>query len=192
MTIGWDRWVMWGALGGSAALAGAAVAGRVNARSGGLLVLREWLDDPLLFGTSALVLLFVALVLGRSHGWFRSALGAVVLTLIVGSVPLWLLAGVFSDDPRTTRTEAAPGRPDRRLVVKEGTAGFGPDPYSYVYVDDGSGLGVRRWQVADIDRHGIKELAWDGPDQLRLVTGLGRTHLIRIAADGRPSPTVDE
>ncbi|MFB7618473.1 hypothetical protein [Kitasatospora sp. NPDC056181] len=192
MTIGWDRWVMWGALGGSATLAGAAVVGRVNARSGGLLVLREWLDEPLLFGTSALVLLFVALVLGRSHGWFRSALGAVVLTLIVGSVPLWLLVGAFSDDLRTTRTEAAPGRPDRRLVVKEGTSGLGPDPYSYVYVDDGSGLSVRRWQVADIDRHGIKELVWVGPDQLRLVTGLGRTHLIRIADDGRPSPTVDE
>ncbi|MEV7782223.1 hypothetical protein [Kitasatospora sp. NPDC088351] len=64
-----ERWVLWGALGGVAALAVAAVTGRFSRRPGGLLVLREWLDEPLLFGTLILVLLFVALVFstGQVH-----------------------------------------------------------------------------------------------------------------------------
>ncbi|MFJ6137577.1 hypothetical protein [Kitasatospora sp. NPDC092286] len=52
-----------------AALAVAAVTGRFSRRPGGPLVLREWLDEPLLFGTLILVLLFVVLVFstGQVH-----------------------------------------------------------------------------------------------------------------------------
>ncbi|WP_395296715.1 hypothetical protein ACF9IK_27155 [Kitasatospora hibisci] len=193
MAAKWDRWVMWGALGGAGALMVAAVTGRVNSRSGGLLILREWLDRPLLFGTLALALFLVALVSSRGKVWARSVLGAVAVTLAVGAVPLWFLSGALSDDHRTTRNEAAPGRPDRRLVVQEDTAGFGPDPLFWVYLDEGTGLGTRRWDVAyvDGDANGIKELGWAAPDQLRLVTEQG-THLIRIAGNGRPDRTVED
>ncbi|MFD0275470.1 hypothetical protein ACFVHB_16420 [Kitasatospora sp. NPDC127111] len=189
----WDRWVMWGALGGAGVLTVAAVTGWVNRRSGGFLVLAQWLHRPLLFGTLVLVLLFVALVSSRGPVWARSALGVVVVTLAVGAVPLWFLSGVFSDHHRTTRSEAAPGRPDRELVVERGTAGFGPDPLYWVYVDEGSGLTTRRWQVAYVngDANGIKELVWTGPDQLRLVTEDG-THLIHLAEDGRPDHPVND
>ncbi|MFD0346921.1 hypothetical protein ACFQ0M_14395 [Kitasatospora aburaviensis] len=116
-----------------------------------------------------------------------------VVALAVGTVPLWFLSGVFSGDHRTTRTEAAPGRPDRRLVVQEDTAGFGPDPLFWVYLDEGTGLATRRWDVAYVngDANSIKELGWAAPDQLRLVTEQG-THLIRIAGNGRPDRTVED
>ncbi|MCG6492973.1 hypothetical protein [Kitasatospora sp. A2-31] len=193
MAAKWDRRVMWGALGGAGALMVAAVTGRLNRRSGGLLVLREWLDRPLLFGMLVLALLFVALVSSRGKVWARSALGAVVVALAVGTVPLWLLSGVLSGDRRTTRDEAAPGRPDRRLVVQQDTAGFGPDPLFWVYLDEGTGLGTRRWDVAYVngDADSIRELGWTAPDQLRLVTEQG-THLIRIAGNGRPDRTVED
>ncbi|MFJ3792409.1 hypothetical protein [Kitasatospora sp. NPDC090091] len=194
MAAKWDRWVMWGALGGAGALMVAAVTGRVNRRSGGLLVLREWLDRPLLFGTLVLALFFVALVSSRGKVWARSALGAVVVALAMGTVPLWFLSTVvFSDDHRTTRNEAAPGRPDRRLVVEQDTAGFGPDPLYWVYLDEGTGLGTRRWKVAYVngDANGIKELGWAGPDRLRLVTEQADL-VIRIAGNGRPDRTVED
>ena len=193
MTSKWDRWVMWGALGGAGVLAVAAVTGWVNRRSGGFLVLGEWLYRPLLFGTLVLALLFLALVSSRGPVWARSALGTLVVTAAVGAVPLWFLSSVFSDEHRTTRSEAAPGRPDRKLVVQQGTAGLGPDPLYWVYLDEGSGLTTRRWQVAYVngDANGIKELGWAGPDQLRLVTEEG-THLIRIAEDGSPDRTVND
>ncbi|MFI6843185.1 hypothetical protein OG535_10320 [Kitasatospora sp. NBC_00085] len=194
MATKWDRWVMWGALGGAVALGAAVVVGRLHRRSGGLLVLREWLDHPLLFGTLVLALLFVALVSSRGKVWARSVLGVVVVTLGLFTVPFWFLYSVLSDDLTTTRDEAAPGRPDRRLVVQEGLSGLGPDPLYYVYVDDGSGLTTRRWEVAFIDGdfNGIEALAWAGPDQLRLVTADKQTHLIRIADNGRPEPTIND
>lgn len=65
---------MWGALGGAAALVGAAVVGRSNRRSGGLLVAQQRLDEPLLFGTSALALLIVALVFSPWPSWVRGGL----------------------------------------------------------------------------------------------------------------------
>ncbi|MFJ9947282.1 hypothetical protein [Kitasatospora sp. NPDC091207] len=168
-----------------AALMAAAMAGRVGRRPGGLVVLQEWFDEPLLLGTSILVLLFVALVFVPWRIWIRSVLGTVVLTLGLGTVPLW----IFADDPVTTRTEAAPGRTDRRLVVKEGAALI--DPLWWVYVDEGAGLGTRRWPVAFVngDWNSLREISWAGPDQLRLVTD-HESHLIRVRADGRPERTV--
>ncbi|MFE2722288.1 hypothetical protein [Kitasatospora sp. NPDC059327] len=185
----WGRWVMWGALGGATALVGAALVGRFHRRSGGLLVVREWFDQPLLFATSALPLLIVALVFSRWPTWVRGGLGCAVVVLGVGTVPFWILS---SDGPRTTRIEAAPGRSDRVLVVRQDTAGFGPDPVSWVYVDDGSGLTARRWQVAYVGEHdGLGEVGWDGPDRLRLVTGDG-TRWVRLGTDGRPGPVTPD
>ncbi|MFF1907124.1 hypothetical protein [Kitasatospora sp. NPDC058218] len=191
MAIRWGRWVMWGALGGAAALVGAAVVGRSNRRSGGLLVAQQRLDEPLLFGTSALALLIVALVFSPWPSWVRGGLGCAVVVLGVGTVPFWILS---SDGPRTTHTEAAPGRPDRVLVVRQDQAGFGPDPLYWVYVDQGSGLATRRWRVTyvDGDHDDLREAAWDGPDRLRVVTSKGGTRLIAILADGRPESTVGD
>ncbi|MGV9268609.1 hypothetical protein ACWDRR_28525 [Kitasatospora sp. NPDC003701] len=169
------------------ALVVAAMAGRVGRRPGGLVFLQEWFDEPLLFGTLVLALLLVALVFVRWKVWVRSVLGTVVLTLGLGTVPIWILA----DDPVTTRTEAAPGRTDRRLVVKEGAAMI--DPLWWIYVDEGSGLGRRRWPVAFVngDWNALREISWVGPDRLRLVTDR-ESRLIRVGTDGRPERTVDD
>ncbi|MEV0532005.1 hypothetical protein [Kitasatospora sp. NPDC050463] len=187
----WGRWVAWGAFGGATALVGAAVVGRFHRRSGGLLVVREWLDQPLLFGTWALALLIVALLFSPWPSWVRGGLGCAVVVLGVGTVPFWILS---SDGPRTTRTEAAPGRPDRVLVVRQDQVGFGPDPLYLVYVDEGSGLATRRWRVTYVgeDHDYLHEAAWDGPDRLRVATSRGGTRLITILADGRPETTVGD
>lgn len=177
----WERRVLVGALGGVAGLAVAGLVGRVNRRSGGLALLREWFDHPLLFGTLMLPLLFVALVLATWPVWLRSVLGVVTVVPGLATVPFWL----FSDHRATTSDEAAPGRPDRRVVVVEGHAMI--DPLYWVYVEEGEGLARRRWEVAFLngDWNGLNEVAWDGPDRLRLVVD-HRPHLIGIAEGGRP------
>lgn len=177
-----------GAFGGAAVLAGAAVTGRVSRRSGGLLVLRDWLDAPGVFGALIVVLLIVALVFSHWPVWVRGMFGMGVLTLGVLAMPFLLLGTFLASDPTTLSTEPAPGRPDHRLVVQVQTQGLGPDPYYTVFLDHGSGPATRRWDVAciDGDADGITEAVWVGPDQLRLVTDR-ETHLIRVADDGRPS-----
>ncbi|WP_327676118.1 hypothetical protein [Kitasatospora sp. NBC_00458] len=188
MKTSWGRWVSWGALGGAAVLVGAAAAGRVNHRSGGLVVLRDLLDHGLGFMTSALVLFLVAMVLLRWNVWVRTVLAGLAGCLLLLSVPVWIMA---EDAPAEIRSEPAPGRPDRRLVVEEGRAMI--DPFWYVSVDEGSGLTTRRWHVAfvDGDWNSLREVSWESADRLRVVTGT-ESHLILISESGRPDRTVDD
>ncbi|WP_380284478.1 hypothetical protein [Kitasatospora purpeofusca] len=186
------RWVSRGALGLAAALAGAAVLGRANSGSGGFLVLRRWLDHPALFGTLVLALLFVGVLTARWNLWARIVLGGVTGTFLLGAALVWVFFGsLLTDSERTIRSEAAPERTDRRLVVEEGYAMI--DPYWIVSVDEGSGLGKRRWHLAYVngDWHDRPEVTWDAPDRIRLVKEK-ETVLIGLAPNGAPDRTVDD
>ncbi|MER5354171.1 hypothetical protein ABT093_28030 [Kitasatospora sp. NPDC002551] len=193
MSISGRRWVSRGALGIAAALAGAAVLGRANRASGGLLVLREWLDHPALFGTLVLALLFVGVLASNWRPWARFAVDGVIGLMLLGAVLLWVFLGplLTGGDERTIRSEAAPERSDRRLVVEEGYALI--DPYWIVSVDEGSGPGTRRWHLAYVngDWQGMPEVGWDGPDRIRLVKEK-ETVLIGLGPDGAPDRTVDD
>ncbi|MEU9043862.1 MULTISPECIES: hypothetical protein [unclassified Kitasatospora] len=155
--------------------------GQYSERPGGLLVLRDWFDRPLLLCTVALPLLLVVLYCVTWSAWIRVVLGVGVLLTAAATVPLW----IFLDDPRSTATRPAPDRSDRRIVRQEEPGML--STAQWVFVDQGTGLTTRRWQVAYAGfRYGDGvDAAWDGPDRIRLTYG-SRTAVIDLAADGRP------
>ncbi|WP_418961018.1 hypothetical protein [Streptomyces tritici] len=177
-------------LGGAAALVGAAGLGHLAGRDGGLLRVAQVLDHPLLFGALAFVAAVAGIGVAIRNGIVRGlVIGAAVLaTIAAAPIALLVVMGSFTVD---TLDEAAPGRTDRRLVVTEGADMI--DPLWWVYVDTGSGLGVRRWQLGafngDDPANGLVEVRWDGPDRVRVVTGDGpdlKTHIVELDRDGRP------
>ncbi|MQS11642.1 hypothetical protein F7Q99_04895 [Streptomyces kaniharaensis] len=173
-------------LGALAVLALLAAIGQYNARSGGFLLLREWLDRPLLFFTLALPCLLAVLFNLRWWLWLRVVLGVCVMLAAALTVPLW----IFLDDPATTHIETAPGRPDRRLVVQE--QGWSLNSVEWVYVDEGSGLTARRWEIAFVGRPGTYAKAtWVGPNRIQ-VSSDGPGGMVDLADDGHPMNPLTE
>ncbi|MEU8924030.1 hypothetical protein AB0D10_24290 [Kitasatospora sp. NPDC048545] len=177
-----ERRALRAALAGLALLVLLGAVGWYSERSGGLLALRDWFDRPLLLFTVALPLLLAVLYCVTWRAWIRVVLGIGVLLTAAATVPLW----VFLDDPQVTGTQGAPDRPDRRIVRQEEPGML--STAQWVFVDQGTGLTTRRWQVAYAGfRYGDSiDAVWDGPDRIRLTSG-GRTTVIDLAADGRPS-----
>ncbi|MEV7774711.1 hypothetical protein [Kitasatospora sp. NPDC086791] len=177
-----ERRALRAALAGLALLALLGAVGRFSRRPGGLLVLRDWLDRPLPLCTAALPLLLVVLYCVTWRAWIRVVLGVGVLLAAAATVPLW----VFLDAPLVTGTQRAPDRPDRRIVRQEELGML--STAQRLFVDQGTGLTTRRWQIAyaDFSYRDTVEAAWDGPDRIRLTSG-GRATVIDLAADGRPS-----
>ncbi|MFE4519000.1 hypothetical protein ACFRMQ_32990 [Kitasatospora sp. NPDC056783] len=177
-----ERRALRAALAALALLALLGAAGRYGRRPGGLLVLREWFDRPLPLFTAALPLLLVVLYCVTWRAWIRVVLGAGVLLTAAATVPLW----VFLDSAKVTGTQRAPARPDRRIVRQEQLGMLASA--RWVFVDQGTGLTTRRWQIAyaSYEYEDSIDVVWAGPDRLALTTG-GRTTVIDLAADGRPS-----
>ncbi|MEJ8645078.1 hypothetical protein WKI68_35415 [Streptomyces sp. MS1.HAVA.3] len=91
-----------------------------------------------------------------------------------------------------TRSLAAPGRDDRRLVVEEGSAMI--DPLWYVYVHQGSWPWERRWAVGsfngDATDNELREAVWTAPDRIRMTTEEGAVHEVTLDSGGRPDRIV--
>ncbi|MFF0447016.1 hypothetical protein ACFYT4_11470 [Streptomyces sp. NPDC004609] len=193
MTVRRRRRLAWGLVAASGVLVVAEAVGWWSSRSGGLLVVARVLHHPLLFGLSVLAALTAAVFIGLRNVVVRvlSAVAAGAVALV--AVPLALFA---SSGNEVTTDEAAPGRSDRRLVVEEGAALI--DPLWWVYVDEGSGLTKRRWQVGyfngDVGGNALAEASWEGPDRIRLVTGEAeeaRVHLVDLRpGTGEPLRTI--
>lgn len=170
----------------------AGLVGWWSSRSGGLLVVAQVLHHPVLFGLLILVALTAAVVIGVRNLLFRALV--LMAAILVGflAVPMVLFAGAGRE---VTMNEAAPHRSDRHLVVEEGAAMI--DPLWWVYVDEGSGLTKRRWQVGYFNgdaSDALVEASWVGPDRVRLVTaGEGDTqiHLVDLTPEsGEPLRTL--
>ncbi|MDX2707758.1 hypothetical protein PV350_33650 [Streptomyces sp. PA03-6a] len=186
--------------GAAAVLAGVAVvlvlgawAGRrERLRSGGLLVAVRLLDHPLVFGIATGVVLTAALILAVRGPVLRSL---ILVAGVFGTLALGAAISLFSHGGEETMSKAAPGHPDRELVVVEGAAMI--DPLWWVYVDEGSWLTARRWRVGFVngDSCDLVAVEWDGPDRVRVTLDAGEgdeVHVIRLSpADGRPDRTVD-
>ncbi len=193
LTVRRRRTAALGLVGAAGALAVAETAGWWSSRSGGLLVVAQVFHHPMLFGTLASTALAAAVLIGVRSLAVRilSVTAALLVTLL--AVPVFLFN---SSGHRTTMNEAAPNRSDRHLVVVEGAALI--DPLWWVYIDEGSGLTKRRWQVGyfngDASSNALVEASWMEPDQIRLVTGGGedaQVHLVDLSPEsGRPSRTL--
>ncbi|MFF8270214.1 hypothetical protein ACF059_22970 [Streptomyces sp. NPDC016562] len=180
-------------LAGAVALVTTALAAhRWGGPQGGLVLLSQVKAHFTAMGWLTLVALGAAVLLGVRTPAMRVALGVPVLVL---GVPVMFLATVLAQlggGQEQTRSVAAPGRDDRRLVVEEGSAMI--DPLWYVYVHEGSWPRERRWAVGyfngDATHNELREAVWTGPDRIRMTTAGGVVHEVTVAPGGRPDRIV--
>lgn len=174
-------------------LGATAVAGLESGGEGALVLLIGIREYVLLLGWLALATLTGAVLLGLTKSSLRVPL--VTMLLVIGA-PTLLLGGLasamFGGSDDEVRTESAPGRGDRQLLVVERSGSF--DPIWCVYVDQGKTPLERRWSVGcfngDSEDNALSETAWTAPDRIRMTTEGGAVHEVTIAPGGRPDRVV--
>lgn len=174
-------------------LGAAAVAGLMSGGEGALVLLLGLGEYVLLLGWLVLAALTGAVLLGLTGSSLRVPLVTVLLGL---GVPALLLGGlasaVFGGSDQEVKTESAPGRSDRRLVVMARSATL--DPVWCVYVRQGKQPLERRWSVGcfngDSEDNALSETVWTAPDRIRMTTKGGAVHEVTIAPGGRPDRIV--
>ncbi|MGW6878629.1 hypothetical protein ACWGHA_40660, partial [Streptomyces xanthophaeus] len=171
----------------------ATVAGLESGDEGGLILLLRLHEYVLLLGWLALATLTGAVLLGLAESSLRVPL---VTVLLVIGVPMLLIGGwasaAFGSSDETLKTEPAPSRGDRQLVVVAQSGSL--DPVWCVYVHQGHPPLERRWNVGcfngDSEDNGLSETVWTAPDRLRMTTEGGAVHEVTIAPNGRPDRIV--
>ncbi|MEV6248751.1 hypothetical protein AB0M38_21455 [Streptomyces sp. NPDC051742] len=175
-------------------LGAAAVAGLESGDEGALVLLLRLGEYALLLGWLTLAALTGAVLLGLAKTSLRVPLAAMLLvigvpTLLIGGWASAMLGG--SDE--AVKTESAPRRSDRHLVVMARSGSL--DPVWCVYVHQGNPPLERRWTAGcfngDSEDNALSETAWTAPDRIRMTTEEGVSHYVTIAPDGRPDRIVD-
>ncbi|MFB6617621.1 hypothetical protein ACIGFK_25555 [Streptomyces sp. NPDC085524] len=171
-----------------ALVASALVAHLWGGSQGGLVLLSQVRTHFVAMGWLTLAALTGAIVLGRLKPVTRIVL---CTALLLPGLPVMFLATVLAGlggGQDQTRSTAAPGRDDRRLVVEEGAAMI--DPLWYVYVHEGHWPLERRWAVGyfngDAPDNALREAAWTAPDRIRMTTTEGKVFEVTVAPGGRP------
>ncbi|MGW5852727.1 hypothetical protein ACWFQ8_33270 [Streptomyces sp. NPDC055254] len=172
----------------------AAVVGFEAGGEGELILLLRLREYVLLLGFLALAALIGAVLLGLAESSLRMPL---LIALLVIGVPTLLVGGfvstAFGGSDEALKTEAAPGRVDRRLVVVSRST-FSIDPVWCVYVDQGDPPLERRWSVGcfngDSEENALADTVWTAPDRIRMTTEGGAVHEVTIALRGRPDRVV--
>lgn len=177
----------------SIVLGAAAVAGLQSGGEGALILLLRLREYVLLLGFLALAALTGAVLLGVTRSALRVPL---VTVLLVIGVPTLLVGGwasaVFGASDLMVKTESAPGRGDRQLVVVARSGSL--DPVWCVYVHQGNPPMQRRWSVGcfngDAEENALRETVWTAPDRIRMTTKGGVAHDVTITSAGRPDRVV--
>ncbi len=171
----------------------AAVAGFEAGGEGELILLLRLREYVLLLGFLALAALIGAVLMGLAESSLRMPL---VIALLVIGIPTLLVGGfvstVFGGADEALKTESAPGRADRQLVVVSRSGSL--DPVWCVYVHQGQPPRERRWSVGcfngDSEDNGLSETVWTAPDRIRMTTEGGAVHEVTLAPRGRPDRVV--
>ncbi|MFJ3726225.1 hypothetical protein ACIPYQ_27200 [Streptomyces sp. NPDC090045] len=177
----------------AAALVATALAAHLwGGSDGGLVVLIRVRGHFVAIGWLTLAALCGAVLLGLRKPMTRVTVGVPVLGLGAPVMVLVTMLAMLDGGQEQTRSLAAPGRDDRRLVVEEGSAMI--DPLWYVYVHEGSGPWERRWIAGhfngDATDNELREAVWAGPDRIRMTTREGAVHEVTITPGGRPDRVV--
>ncbi|MFJ8040776.1 hypothetical protein ACIRBX_09765 [Kitasatospora sp. NPDC096147] len=151
---------------------------------GGLVLIQE-LDRPADWAAASVLALTTAVMVGAKDATVKSLVLALVVVLAFVTIPLHQFAEVGW---KVTERQQSPVHAERRLVVEQGLDMI--DPVWMVYLEQGGGLGERRWHLGyfngDSDASALVDAAWDGPDRIRLVQGGGQVEVIELAPDGSP------
>lgn len=173
------------------ALCAAAVVGLASGGEGTLVLLLELREHVVLLAWLTLTALIGACLLGLTKR--RAPLAA---TLTVVGIPILLIASFVSailhSPTEQVKSEPAPGRPDRRLVVVRTSSSL--DPVWCVYIHQGIPPLVHRWTAAcfnaDAPHNELTNAEWTTPNHIRLTTVEGKSHEIPITPTGRPAQTL--
>ncbi|MEU9147298.1 hypothetical protein [Streptomyces sp. NPDC048349] len=173
----------------SVVLGATAVAGLESGDEGSLTLLIGIREYILLLGWLALAALTGAVLLGLTKSSLRVPL---ITTLLVIGAPTLLLGGfvsaAFGGSDEEVKTEPAPDRGDRQLLVVARSGSL--DPVWCVYVDQGKPPLERRWSVgcfnSDSEDNALSETVWAAPGRIRMTTQAGAVHEVTIAPNGRP------
>ncbi|TCC48603.1 hypothetical protein E0H75_18615 [Kribbella capetownensis] len=174
-------------------LGSAIVVGLESGGEGALVLLLGLREGVLLLAWLALAALTGAVLLGLKDSKLRVPLVAILLVVGIPALLLgsWVSA-IFGGPGEEVKTESAPGRGDRRLIVVE-TSSF-LDPVWCVYVYQGNPPLERRWSVGyfngDAEHNELSETVWTAPDRIRMTTEGGAVHEVTITPGGRPDRVV--
>ncbi|MFE5590102.1 hypothetical protein [Streptomyces sp. NPDC056549] len=168
-------------------LGAAALAGVATGDQGGLTLLSWPREQAFLLAGVILILLAAAVLRGLVKSPLRTTLAALLLLL---GVPSTWIAGTFElldGEEWEVKTQAAPGRGDRRLVLVQYNT-F--DPARCLYVHQDGLLGERRWEVGCFmgEEDGLLDAKWMAPDRVRMTLG-GRSEEsfeVTIFPSGQP------
>ncbi|MFJ9443918.1 hypothetical protein ACIRRH_18885 [Kitasatospora sp. NPDC101235] len=192
MTAARRKRIAWGLRGVALAALLAYAAGRYASRSGGLVVVEQWFDHPVLLVGSAVVLIVVSLIIEFEFCTEVSPVGCAVgvVALILGS-PLIAPFVIMAGDGRIER-QAAPGRTDRVLTLTD-VSGFSIDPVYRVELVSGSGWSARHWSMGTWNTRGgyIERADWSGPDRIT-ITGRTKLTVFDVLPDGSLSAPREE
>ncbi|WP_030545594.1 hypothetical protein [Streptomyces exfoliatus] len=170
----------------------AAVAGLESGDEGALILLLRLREHVLLLGWLTLGALTGAVLLGLAKASLRVPLAAMLLVIGVPTLLIGGWASAFGGSDETVKTESAPRRGDRQLVVMARSGIL--DPVWCVYVHQGNPPMERRWTVGcfngDSAANALSDTAWTAPDRIRMTTEGGVDHYVTIAPDGRPDRIV--
>jgi hypothetical protein len=160
-------------------------------RPGGLLVM-DWLDWPVLFGTVALVLLALACWLAVRDRVLRLVFASVLVVLALGwaAFSAWLASWTNDDLGRVSRYWSPDG--GKVLMVFQGTHIAAPDPTYELRLRSGGG---REWDLGCVNTEfdSLDEVEWLGPDRLRVHLSIhGPVDIVLYRSTGRPSQIVSE
>ncbi|RKE17034.1 hypothetical protein [Streptomyces sp. TLI_171] len=199
MTEAWRRRIAWWIRGTAAAVLLLCVPGRAAAADGGRVLVRDWLDRPVLLSTVAFVLLLASLYIGPEIPTGRGSYGAGVRVGLVGAVGLCALAvlgvlGSYGGPPAERTQLAAPGDPG--LALTETPVG-GIDPDYELEPVTGSGWSARHWAIGrwagyDGSAGGYYVgVRWTGPDRFLVLRDKKEQEFTVDPATGRVGEPVE-
>ncbi|MFB9372131.1 hypothetical protein [Kitasatospora albolonga] len=168
--------------------------GRFAHRSGGLVVLEDWLDHPVLLVGTAIGLTVVSLVVELEFRtvWSQVGCAAGLVALLIVGAPIVFLAMVFGGDGLSVTRVADPDHPDRVLLVTNVSGSIDPD--YQVQVLTGRGWSARHWDLGvwrDRDPRGnFGRASWSGTDRITVTTDEETAVFTLDPTTGHPSAPV--
>ncbi|GGQ65144.1 hypothetical protein [Kitasatospora griseola] len=185
------RWIAWGLRGLAVVPIAAYLVGSQAARSGGLVEVERWFNNPVQLMGAAVGLVVVSAMVGVRGWWSRTGCLISLVALGFAAVPFLFVWSVFGVEWRETNRKPGPEQPGNVLVVTELVT---LDPVYRIQVLTGSGWSARHWDLGwwgEEDGRGyFRGAEWSGPNQ---VTVTSEKEIVVFTVDpvsGRPGEPV--
>ncbi|WP_316529013.1 hypothetical protein [Kitasatospora brasiliensis] len=175
---------MWVLRGAALAVLLVLLVGWNSSRSGGLVVLEQWLYHPVPLIAAAVALTVASLIVGMEFRTKLSQIGcaAGLMALVFGGLPIAGFAYI-ADQDRWSERRPGSGHPDRVLVVTD--VAFSIDPVWRVELVSGTGWSARHWYLGtwDTENSDFVRVDWSGPEQITVTRQEGNT-VFDVRPDG--------